>query len=48
LPAPVDVDKALAEFENGILTLTLPKTQEAVAKKISITTPKQIATQSQS
>jgi HSP20 family protein len=48
LPVPVDVDKAQAEFDNGILTLTLPKSQEALPKKISITPKQQIAAKSQS
>ena len=32
LPAGVDADKADAEFKNGVLTVTLPKTAEAQAK----------------
>jgi len=36
LPAPVQTDKADARFENGVLTLTLPKAEEAKAKKIEI------------
>lgn len=36
LPASVNTDKAKAEFENGILTLTLPKAEEAKAKTIPI------------
>jgi HSP20 family protein len=36
LPAAVDTDKANADFENGILTLTLPKHEAAKPKKISI------------
>jgi HSP20 family protein len=36
LPYDVKVDKANAEFENGILTLTLPKTEVTKAKKIEV------------
>ena len=37
LPSYVQVDKANAEFENGILTLTLPKVEEARPKRITVT-----------
>jgi HSP20 family protein len=36
LPVGVDADKAKAEFENGVLTLTLPKTEEAKPKRITV------------
>ncbi len=36
LPASVDTDKAEAEFENGILTLTLPKVEVVKPKTITI------------
>jgi HSP20 family protein len=36
LPSDVDADKAGADFENGILTLTLPKAEEAKAKTITV------------
>jgi len=36
LPLPVVSDKAGAEFENGILTLTLPKAEEVKPKAIKI------------
>jgi len=36
LPASVDADKAKAEFENGILTLTLPKLEEDKPKTITV------------
>lgn len=37
LPTEVEVDKAQAEFENGVLTLTLPKTEVVKPKQIKIT-----------
>jgi HSP20 family protein len=38
LPSGVDTDKGSAEFKNGVLTVTLPKTQEALSrvKKIEV------------
>jgi HSP20 family protein len=36
LPTPVQADKAEAVFENGILTLTLPKKEEVKPKQIKI------------
>jgi HSP20 family protein len=36
LPASVTSDKAKAEFENGVLTLTLPKAEEAKPKSIKV------------
>ncbi len=36
LPVPVEVDKAEASFENGILTLTLPKAEEVRPKTIKV------------
>jgi HSP20 family protein len=38
LPTDVLADKAKAEFENGILTITLPKAEEVRPKTISIKT----------
>ena len=38
LPAEVDVDKAKAAFEHGVLTLTLPKSEAVQPKKIEIET----------
>jgi HSP20 family protein len=38
LPVAVQVDQAEARFENGILTLRLPKAAEARERKIQITT----------
>lgn len=37
LPTAVSVDKADAEFKNGVLTVTLPKSEEAKAKTIKVT-----------
>lgn len=36
LPAAVQSEKAKAEFENGVLTLTLPKAEEMRPKTISV------------
>ncbi len=36
LPVQVDADKAKAEYENGILTLTLPKAEEVKPKVIKV------------
>lgn len=36
LPTEVVADKAKAEFENGILTITLPKAEEVRPKTISV------------
>jgi HSP20 family protein len=36
LPSTVDPNKAEAEFKNGILTLTLPKVEEAKPKRIPV------------
>jgi HSP20 family protein len=36
LPTMVQAEKAKAEFENGILTLTLPKAEEVKPKTISV------------
>ncbi|MBM3190698.1 MAG: Hsp20/alpha crystallin family protein [Chloroflexi bacterium] len=36
LPRPVKGDEATAEFENGVLTLTFPKTEEVKAKSIKV------------
>ena len=38
LPTAVVADKAKAEFENGVLTLTLPKVEEVKPKTIAIRT----------
>jgi HSP20 family protein len=36
LPGPVDADRAAAQFEHGVLTLTLPKAEAARPKTIKI------------
>lgn len=43
LPVEVDADKGEAVFENGVLTLTLPKTEASRAKQIKVKSgPKEI------
>lgn len=37
LPGPVDADHAQAKYEQGVLTLTLPKTAEAQPRQIPVT-----------
>jgi HSP20 family protein len=36
LPTPINPDKAQAQFENGVLTLILPKAEESKPKQIKI------------
>ena len=36
LPTTVEADKARADFRDGVLTITLPKKEEAKSRKISI------------
>ena len=36
LPAPVAQDKIKGSFKNGVLTITLPKTEEAKPKAIPV------------
>lgn len=40
LPASVKADKAKAEVENGMITVTIPKAEEAKPKKIVVTPKK--------
>ncbi|MFW6075954.1 MAG: Hsp20/alpha crystallin family protein [Chloroflexota bacterium] len=42
LPTPVDSENASAEFENGILTLTLPKAEQARVKRIPVQSNRQL------
>ncbi len=36
LPCPVDADKVKAEFRNGVLTISVPKREEARTKPIKV------------
>jgi HSP20 family protein len=36
LPGPIESDKAQVNYENGVLTLTLPRTQETMTRNIPI------------
>jgi len=38
LPEPVDADKVTAEFKLGVLTITLPKREEAKPRRIEVKT----------
>jgi HSP20 family protein len=35
-PSPVDAGKVKAEYKDGVLTITLPKTEEARPKKLTV------------
>ena len=39
LPEEVDVDKAASAYENGVLTVTLPKTEAKKAKVLKVEVP---------
>lgn len=43
LPVPVDAERAEAAYNDGILTLTMPKAEHARARKIEVRTPKALA-----
>jgi HSP20 family protein len=45
LPTPVDSEQAQAEFEHGILTLTLPKAEQARVKRIPVQSSRQLQSQ---
>ena len=47
LPRAVDADKAATTFENGVLTLTLPKTEDAKPKQIKVEATPHIGTSSE-
>ena len=36
LGTPINADKATAQFENGVLSLTLPKSEQARPKQINL------------
>lgn len=36
LPRPVNSDEVAAEYKDGVLTITLPKTEEARARRINV------------
>lgn len=36
LPVPIDVDKATASYDNGVLTVVMPKRQEAPTAKVPV------------
>jgi HSP20 family protein len=36
LPLPVEEEKVTAEFRNGLLTVTIPKAKEVIAKTIEV------------
>jgi HSP20 family protein len=40
IPVAVNVDKSEAVFENGVLTLTMPKSEAAKPKKLAVTSGK--------
>lgn len=42
LPTGLDTDKAVANYENGVLTLSIPKREEAKPKSIKVSVSKAI------
>lgn len=45
LPTPVNADGAQADFEHGILTLTLPKSEQARIKRIPVHSARELQSQ---
>lgn len=45
LPAPVDAEQASAEFEHGILTLSLPKAEKTRVKRIPVHSNRELVSQ---
>lgn len=45
LPGPINSDQINAEFNNGILTVSIPKSEEARPKKIQVKAAKEIPAQ---
>ena len=43
LPRAIDIDRATTSFENGVLTLTLPKAPDAKPKQIKVVAEPQLA-----
>jgi HSP20 family protein len=43
LPRSIDADKARTTFENGVLTLTLPKSADAKPKQIKVEAARQLS-----
>jgi HSP20 family protein len=41
IPVPVKVEKAEAEFEDGVLTLTMPKVEEVKPKRVEVKSGKE-------
>lgn len=44
LPAPIDAEKVQASYEHGVLTLRIPKAEEAKPKQIPIQTKQAVGT----
>jgi len=38
LPVPIDAEQAEASYENGVLTITLPKAEHARARQVKVST----------
>jgi HSP20 family molecular chaperone IbpA len=46
LPRAIDADQAQTTFQNGVLTLTLPKTADSKPKQIKVASTPQIGADS--